>query len=98
VLGLLVFLALIVVLSALGLADGKIELPFGIGIDKSRNDSAELAGLVALGNQLAALQQAESKRFDRTEELAQLVQEAIARLDELERLIPKDDPMAAESN
>lgn len=97
VLALLVFLALNIVLSALEIVDGKIQLPFGLGIDKTRRDSTELVGLVALGNQLAALQEAESKRFDRVEELAQLVEETVSRLDELERMTRKDDPTTAGS-
>jgi hypothetical protein len=96
-LGLIVFLSLNMVLSALGLADGKIQLPFGLGIEKTHSEQSELAGLVALGSQLASLQEAETKRFDRVEELAHLQEATVERLDELERQAPSDDPATAGS-
>jgi hypothetical protein len=94
-LALLVFLSLNIVLSALGLADGKIQLPFGLGIDKTGNERTDLAGLVALGSQLTVLREAETKRFDRVEELAQLQEATVERLDEIERRTRSDDPTAA---
>ena len=97
-LALIVFLGLIIVLSLLGLSDGKITLPFGLGVDKSSNSSAEVRGLVALGEQLATLQAAEAKRFDRIEELARLQEETATRLDDVERRIREDDPTMAGGN
>ena len=83
-LGLVSFMALFLVLIILGLAAGKVGLPFGLSLETgtAAMSSETTAALVA---ELAELRQADERLFVNIGELTTLLRQTLERLQDVER-------------
>lgn len=86
-----VAVVLFMLLIVLGLAAGKVGLPFGLSVERSAQPAGEQdARLDSLADELRMLREADERLFERIGSLAQLLQNASERIVRLEREQPSD--------
>lgn len=91
-LGVLVVVILFMLLIVLGLAAGKVGLPFGLSLEGGEPDGGPgAAGIAALAAELGALRQADERLFERIGAIGELLEHQDGRVTLLESRLLADD-------